>query len=145
MPPGSTMPNIPGTNRFNTQLILWSEDGEILNKQALGGRFSQLTNLTLSTENLDSIQSFSIDDQSTSTTEDKLLFRSITTAAPSNNLGVSYIQVLANTNQIKNAMSNDFDFIDGLFLDFVDWYQLFLDHIEYAANLGIMEKAARVC
>jgi len=106
MPPGSTMPNIPGTNRFNTQLILWSEDGEILNKQALGGRFSQLTNLTLSTENLDSIQSFSIDDQSTSTTEDKLLFRSITTAAPSNNLGVSYIQVLANTNQIKNAMSN---------------------------------------
>ncbi|WP_461198005.1 sensor histidine kinase [Enterococcus sp. N249-2] len=106
MPPGSTMPNIPGTNRFNTQLILWSEDGEILNKQALGGRFSQLTNLILSTENLDSIQSFSIDDQSTSTTEDKLLFRSITTAALSNNLGVSYIQVLANTNQIKNAMSN---------------------------------------
>ncbi|WP_430610225.1 sensor histidine kinase [Enterococcus sp. DIV0876] len=105
-PPDTSMPKIPGTNRFNTQLILWSADGEILNKQALGGRFSQLTNLTMNTDNLDTIQSFSIDDQSDNSTEDKLLFRSITTEAPANTLGISYIQVLANTNQIKNAMSN---------------------------------------
>ncbi|MDU4625547.1 MAG: two-component sensor histidine kinase, partial [Enterococcus gallinarum] len=26
LPPNTAMPKIPGTNRFNTQFILWSED-----------------------------------------------------------------------------------------------------------------------
>ena len=106
LPPDSAMPKIPGTNRFNTQLILWSEDGEILNKQTLGGRFSQLASLSLDTSHLDSITSFSVVDQSLSEEEETLLFRSITTKAPTNDAGVGYIQVLANTNQIKNAMNN---------------------------------------
>jgi two-component system sensor histidine kinase CiaH len=45
-------------------------------------------------------------DQSLSEEEETLLFRSITTKAPTNDAGVGYIQVLANTNQIKNAMNN---------------------------------------
>ena len=97
------MPKIPGTNRFNTQFILWSEDGTIVNKQSLGGRFSQLASLKLDTEHLNTIQSLTVSDQNEAET---LLFHSITVAAPTNQSGVAYVQVLANTNQINNAMNN---------------------------------------
>lgn len=97
-------PSIPGTNRFNTQIILWSADGEILNTQTLGGRFSEISELTLSTKNLGTIESIDLSSQ-TETETDALAFRSITVAAPANQASVAYIQVLANTNQIQNAMS----------------------------------------
>lgn len=103
LPPNTTMPKIPGTNRFNTQFILWSEDGTIVNKQSLGGRFSQLASLKLDTEHLNTIQSLTVSDQNEAET---LLFHSITAAAPTNQSGVAYVQVLANTNQINNAMNN---------------------------------------
>jgi two-component system sensor histidine kinase CiaH len=103
LPPDAAMPKIPGTNRFNTQLILWSEKGVILNKQSLGGRFSQLASLKLDTGHLNTIQSLTVTDQNEAET---LLFRSITAAAPTNQSGVAYVQVLANTNQIDNAMKN---------------------------------------
>ena len=35
-----------GFNRFNTQMILWSKSGEILNKSLLGGRLNELNALT---------------------------------------------------------------------------------------------------
>jgi two-component system sensor histidine kinase CiaH len=103
LPPDAAMPKIPGTNRFNTQLILWSEKGVILNKQSLGGRFSQLASLKLDTGHLNTIQSLTVTDQNEAET---LLFRSITAVAPTNQSGVAYVQVLANTNQIDNAMKN---------------------------------------
>jgi two-component system sensor histidine kinase CiaH len=103
LPPDTATPEIPGSNRFNTQLILWSEDGTILNKQSLGGRFDQLDSLKLNTAHLDTIQGLSITDQDET---DTLLFRSITKTAPTNQAGVAYIQVLANTNQINNAINN---------------------------------------
>lgn len=103
LPPNTAMPKIPGTNRFNTQFILWSENGTIVNKQSLGGRFSQLASLKLDTEHLNTIQSLTVSDQNEAET---LLFHSITVAAPTNQSGVAYVQVLANTNQINNAMNN---------------------------------------
>lgn len=88
---------------FNNQVILWSADGEILNKEALGSRYAQFESLTLSTKNLDTIQTIELDDQNTSTTAD---FRSVIRKAPTNDANVAYVQVLANTNQIKSALGN---------------------------------------
>lgn len=68
-----------GNNRFNTQIILWSEHGEILNKDVLGGRFTELEYLTLDKENLDTIQSLKL--ENTSDSDEKLAFHSYTIAA----------------------------------------------------------------
>ena len=143
--PNTAMPKIPGTNRFNTQFILWSEDGTIVNKQSLGGRFSQLASLKLDTEHLNTIQSLTVSDQNEAET---LLFHSITVAAPTNQSGVAYVQVLANTNQINNAMNNfqnNFDFIDDFLLDLVNRYQLLPFFIDNAADPRFVEKTARIC
>lgn len=40
----------PSNDRFNTQVILWSENGEILNKAAIGGRFNQIKELKMDTK-----------------------------------------------------------------------------------------------
>ena len=49
-----------GNNQFNTQIILWSKEGTILNKDTIGGRFTELENLTLDKKNLDSVQALSL-------------------------------------------------------------------------------------
>lgn len=87
---------------FNNQVILWSKDGTILNKEALGSRYAQFESLTLSTKNLDSIQTVQLEDQSSNTAD----FRSIIRKAPENDANIAYVQVLANTNQIKSALTN---------------------------------------
>lgn len=89
----------PSSNEFNTQIILWSENGEILNEQALGGRFSELRNLRLNTEDMNAIQTVSMENN----TED-LMFHSITQAY--NDEEIAYIQVLSNVNQINHALQN---------------------------------------
>ena len=48
----------PSNDRFNTQVILWSKNGEILNKAAIGGRFNQIKELKMDTNNLYTIQIF---------------------------------------------------------------------------------------
>lgn len=93
-----------GNNRFNTQIILWSKDGEILNKEVLGGRFTELENLTLDKKQLNAIQSLSLENSADSA--QKLAFHSYTIRADHEDNGVAYIQFLANTNQIADSMKN---------------------------------------
>lgn len=89
----------PAGNRFNTQVILWSKDGEILNKEVLGGRFNELQALSLDTSKLDKILPITVADSQTTTS-----FHSITLAATTDS-EVAYIQLLANTDQISSSMS----------------------------------------
>lgn len=90
-----------GNNRFNTQIILWSKDGKILNKDVIGGRFTELEYLTLDKEHLDSVQALSL--KTSADLSQKLSFRSYTIKAE-NYEGIAYIQFLANTNQIADSM-----------------------------------------
>ena len=102
MPDDQRMDKGPdGNNRFNTQIILWSKDGEILNKDVLGGRFTELENLTLDKKNLDSVQSLSL--KNTGEASQKLSFHSYTIKAE-NAENIAYIQFLSNTNQIADSM-----------------------------------------
>lgn len=99
MPDDDQMNREPlGNNRFNTQIILWSEDGKILNKEVLGGRFTELEDLKLDKNHIDSIQTVNFKNSS-----DKLSFRSYTIETPQIE-GIAYIQFLANTNQIADSM-----------------------------------------
>lgn len=92
----------PSNDRFNTQVILWSKNGEILNKAAIGGRFNQIKELKMDTKNLNTIQNIELNEDSGSSA---LSFRSITKKAETNQDGVAYIQILENTNQIKNSLA----------------------------------------
>lgn len=94
-------PNEPGLNRFNSQIILWNDNGDILNEEGLGNLYSQISNLNLSTENLNEIEEVSITND-----QDQYNFRTITNTAPENDENVAYFTVIANTNQIENAVSN---------------------------------------
>ncbi|MBE9886796.1 HAMP domain-containing histidine kinase [Enterococcus durans] len=93
----------PIGDRFNTQIVLWSSSGDILNKDAIGGRFNQLEELKLDTKNLGTIQSIDLKSEGS---EAPLSFRSVTQKASSDQGEVAYIQVLSNTNQIKNSLAN---------------------------------------
>ena len=102
MPDDERMDKGPaGNNRFNTQIILWSKDGKILNKDVIGGRFTELEYLTLDKEHLDSVQALSL--KTSADLSQKLSFRSYTIKAE-NYEGIAYIQFLANTNQIADSM-----------------------------------------
>ena len=91
-----------GNSHFYTQIILWSKDGEILNKEVLGGRFTELEKLTLDKNQLNSIQSLSLENSADTT--QKLAFHSYTIKAEQEDDGVAYIQFLASTNQIADSM-----------------------------------------
>ena len=97
------MDNEVRDNRFNTQIILWSKNGTILNKTALGGRFTELQSLTLDTKNLDTVSEIKLDNGESG---GKLTFHSITMAADDLASDVAYIQVLENTDQISQSMDN---------------------------------------
>lgn len=129
--PHNAAPRIPGFNRFNSQIILWSEDGQILNTETLGGRISQLSSLTLAKNSLNNIQTISVND---SVAEETLLFRSITVSAPSNQTGVAFIQIMANVNQIKDAVSN---FQTILLLSLIGFWLLSIVLSYYLANLNM--------
>lgn len=103
MPDDQRMDKGPaGNNRFNTQIILWSKDGKILNKDVIGGRFTELEYLTLDKEHLDSVQALSL--KTSADLSQKLSFRSYTIKANTKDEDIAYIQFLANTNQIADSM-----------------------------------------
>jgi two-component system sensor histidine kinase CiaH len=93
----------PINDRFNTQVVLWSSDGEILNKEAIGARFNQIEELKLDKNNLDTIQNIELKQENSET---PLSFRSITKKASVDQGKVAYIQVLSNTNPIKDSLAN---------------------------------------
>lgn len=89
----------PQEELFNTQIILWTENGEILNKEVLGGRYTQLNVLTLDTTKLNEIIPVAL-------AESNLSFRSITIEnSQSLSSEVAYIQFLINTNQIDDSLT----------------------------------------
>lgn len=92
------------SNNFNTQVILWSKDGEILNTDTLGGRFTQFQNLSLNTKSLDAIDTIELQDTASDNTS---VFHSVTLKNTSDeDSEVAYVQILANTNQIRSALAN---------------------------------------
>lgn len=97
------MDNESRDNRFNTQIILWSKNGTILNKTALGGRFIEFQSLTLDTNNLDNVSEIKLDNGESG---GKLTFHSITLAAENLTNEVAYVQILENTDQISQSMDN---------------------------------------
>lgn len=92
--------NMP-PNNFQQQVILWSEDGEILNSGQIGNRIYDFTALRLDQEKLDTIQKVSLNNESQGT----LTFRSITVKVSGND-SVAYVQILTNTDQIRNSVTN---------------------------------------
>lgn len=89
----------PQEKLFNTQIILWTENGEILNKEVLGGRYTQLNTLTLDATKLNEIIPVVL-------AESNLSFRSITIEnSESLSSEVAYIQFLTNTNQIDDSLT----------------------------------------
>lgn len=89
----------PQEELFNTQIILWTENGEILNKEVLGGRYTQLNTLTLDATKLNEIIPVVL-------AESNLSFRSITIEnSESLSSEVAYIQFLINTNQIDDSLT----------------------------------------
>lgn len=83
---------------FTTQVILWNVDGEMLNQDTMGGRYSQLETLKLNTQQLDSIVSIKL-------SENDLAFRSLTISnRVFKNTDIAYIQFLTNTNQIDESI-----------------------------------------
>lgn len=89
----------PQEELFNTQIILWTENGEILNKEVLGGRYTQLNALTLDATKLNEIIPVAL-------AESNLSFRSITIEnSQILSSEVAYIQFLTNTNQIDDSLT----------------------------------------
>lgn len=88
-------------NNFQQQVILWSEDGDILNSEGLGSRYNDLQNIQFSTDQLDTVTNIEVADSNDRT----LQFRSITVPMMSNNdEKVAYIQILTNTDPIKGTV-----------------------------------------
>lgn len=93
-PPATTR-----NNRFNSQIILWSAEGKILNKAVLGARFAELQNLQLSKKNLNTIQALSV-----KSGNQTLHFRSIMRKLTTPQEDVAYVQLLENTDQIDESL-----------------------------------------
>lgn len=93
----------PAGNRFNSQVILWSATGELLNKEVLGGRFNELQNLTLDTSKLEQVTEISIADGEEAGS--KMTFHSLTIpVADAGDSNVAYAQFMENTDQITQSM-----------------------------------------
>lgn len=99
MPKSDFAPMENRSNRFNSQMILWSAEGKILNQAALGGRFTELQDLTLTQNKLDSIERITVKNG-----QQQLHFRSITRKLATPKENVAYVQLLENTDQIDESL-----------------------------------------
>ncbi|MEY8444654.1 HAMP domain-containing sensor histidine kinase [Enterococcus ratti] len=119
------------TDQFNTQIVLWSSDGKILNKEEIGGRFSQIEEVVLDKQHLNTIQTIELKQEES---DSLLSFRSITKKAGTNQGNVAYIQILANTNQIKHSFA---DFRRIMILCMVIFWVLSIGISYYLSNLAM--------
>lgn len=95
------MPMKPNNNPFNTQIILWSDTGTILNSEIIGNRLSGLENLKLSTKELNHLTTITLTNDSS---DEHLIFRSLVLKAETNTSDVAYVQILSNVNQIQASV-----------------------------------------
>ena len=99
----------PSNDRFNTQVILWSKNGEILNKAAIGGRFNQIKEL----KQWLICPLFPFDYEKSG---DESRWRC---------LHPNFRKYKSNQEFISD-FSHDYDFVYDCFLDSLYWYQLLL-------------------
>lgn len=81
---------------MQTQLIIWSEGGDILNRRSLGARYYDFASMRLNKKTLDRVYSCSTVD----TNDHRLYFRTITSKIKVDHK-VYYAQVITNVNQIQ--------------------------------------------
>lgn len=89
------------TNVFQTQVILWTNDNKIANKDALGNLNVLFQSLKVKEASLNKIETVSIKVQSDEIEE--LRFRSLLLATNQKNL--PYIQLITNTNTLEDSLS----------------------------------------
>lgn len=89
-------------NQFNTVVILWGDDGKILNQATVEDRLENLEEPTFDKKNIHSISTISLNN---TTSDTNYAFRSITIPTSQSSLNIAYIQVLVNINQIDEAVS----------------------------------------
>lgn len=95
------LPMKPNNNSFNTQVILWSKTGTILNSDIIGNRLSELESLELNTKELDDLTTITLDSDSS---DEHLIFRSLILKAETNDSDVAYIQIISNVNQVQASV-----------------------------------------
>ncbi len=100
-PKNKPLPFKPNNNSFNTQIILWNKDRQIVNSSSFKNRLSDLESLTLDDEQLNKIQTLSL---KSTDNPNELLFRSLTFSAYDNNDDIMYIQIISNVNQIYESI-----------------------------------------
>lgn len=120
-------------NHFNTQIVLWSADGDMLNQDAGDVRLEELAQLKLKKQKLNQIRSLTLNRNA----ETELTFHSLTVKMPADlkeagGSKVAYIQFLANTNQVTQTMQT---FKIGLFSCMVFFWLLSLAASYYLSRL----------
>ncbi|MGX4685372.1 sensor histidine kinase [Vagococcus sp. JNUCC 83] len=119
-------------NQFNTVVVLWDKNGNILNDSSVEDKLENLEEPTLDKKNTDIISTLSLKNKNN---DSKFSFRSITISPSENNLNIAYIQVLVNVNQIDEAVKQSRVII--LICMFVFWL------LSLAISYGLSEFAMR--
>lgn len=133
-------PDPTGENLFNSQIILWSKDGTILNNDENNGRLAQLTQLKLDKSNLNTVNSLEVSSESGS---GRFSFHSITKKyTNSDNNQIAYVEFLVNTNQVTQTVKT---FQTGLIIAmFISWIiSLFISYYLSALMMRPIMKAWR--
>ncbi|MGM0238969.1 sensor histidine kinase [Enterococcus sp. AZ103] len=133
-------PDPTGENLFNSQIILWSKDGTILNNDENNGRLAQLTQLKLNKSNLNTVNSLEVSSESGS---GSFSFHSITKKyTNSDNNQIAYVEFLVNTNQVTQTVKT---FQTGLIIAmFISWIiSLFISYYLSALMMRPIMKAWR--
>ncbi|MGY3704115.1 sensor histidine kinase [Vagococcus martis] len=119
-------------NQFNTVVVLWDKNGNILNDSTVEDKLENLEEPTLDKKNTDIISTLSLKNKNN---DSKFSFRSITISPGENNLNIAYIQVLVNVNQIDEAVKQSRVII--LICMFIFWL------LSLAISYGLSELAMR--
>lgn len=133
-------PNPTGENLFNSQIVLWSKDGTILNNDVDNSRLTQLTQLKLDKNNLDTVNSLEV---SSENSNENFVFHSLTKKySNSDNSQVAYVEFLVNTNQVTQTVQT---FQTGLIIALlISWIiSLFISYYLSALLMRPLIKAWR--
>lgn len=86
-------------NSFQTEVLIWSESGSLLNGSALGNRLTELKNIVFESKKTNRIETIQVKN----TAGQVMNFRSWTTKVSAGS--VYYVQLLTNTNQLEATSS----------------------------------------
>lgn len=86
-------------NSFQTELMVWSAKGKLLNEQQLGNRYDDLKNITFNKTDSDQINSIQVKNSY----DQQMSFRSVIKKIKLDGT-TYYIQLVSNTNQLENTV-----------------------------------------